>query len=218
VLDDAGTAARARRGPLWHSPFFWATLAGLITIPAIRPLLRHEPPPPPVLYALPPFSLVDTRGQPFGSAELEGQVWVVDFIFTRCASICPLLTRAMGNLDRRYRESGTDGVRLVSITVDPGFDTPAVLGEYASAHGIDLDRWTLLSGPEHAIRALITEGFRFSFEEPPRDEADVDLVDIAHTGKLVLVDRSGGVRGLYDIDESGLDELFHRSRRVLEDR
>ena len=213
------------RRSLLRSPFFWATLGGLIAIPAIRPLLRYEPAPPPMLYRVPPFSLVDARGEPFGSAQLEGQVYVVDFIFTRCRSICPLLTQAMSRLDQRYRESGTAGIRLVSVTVDPAYDTPQMLQEYGAAHGIEPDRWSLLTGPPEAIRSLLTEGFRLplgaepgqaapaSDSGPPPDEGD--LIDIAHTGKLVLVDRQGGVRGLYDIDDAGLDEIFHRSRHVL---
>lgn len=216
VVDDLEPAKVARR-PWLRSPYFWAAIAGLIAIPAIRPLLRYEPAPPPVLYRLPPFSLIDSAGRPFGSVELEGRVWVADFIFTRCGSICPLLTQAMSRLDRRYRENGVEGIHLVSVTVDPEFDTPDVLAGYGGAHGIDPGRWSLLTGPPEAIRSLITEGFRFAHEPAPGADpaAGGDLIEIAHTGKLVLVDRQGGVRGLYDIDESGLDELYHRSRHVL---
>jgi protein SCO1/2 len=216
-MDDA-TRASGRSWPrsLLRSPFFWAALGGLIAIPAMRPLLRYEPAPPPVLYRLPPFSLIDTRGEPFGSAQLEGQVYVADFIFTRCGSICPLLTRAMSRLDRRYRESGVEGVRLVSITVDPQFDTPQVLSEYGAAHGIDAARWSLLTGPPETIRSLITGGFLLAPGDATQGDAhDSELIDIAHTGKLVLVDQRGGVRGLYDIDEAGLDEVYHRSRHVV---
>ena len=215
VADDVEPSARPPRSWL-RSPYFWAAIAGLIAIPAMRPLLRYEPAPPPVLYRLPPFSLTDSAGRPLGSTELEGQVWVADFIFTRCGSICPLLTQAMSRLDRRYRENGIEGIHLVSISVDPEFDTPQVLAEYGAAHGIDPRRWSLLTGPTETIRVLITEGFRFAYDPDPSAPADgSDLIEIAHTGKLVLVDRHGGVRGLYDIDESGLDEIYHRSQHVL---
>lgn len=202
--------------PVWRNPYVLAVLAGLIIIPLMRPFLRFEPPPPPVIGQLPAFRLTDSLGQPFGSAELEGQVYVVDFIFTRCASICPLLTAAMSRLDRRYVDEGIEGIRLLSVTVDPDYDTPEVLRDYGDAHRIDPARWTLLTGPESEIRELVTGGFKTAIGEP-RASGD-NLIDIAHSGKFVLVDGRGGIRGYYDTDESGLDEIFHRSQHVLREQ
>ena len=218
---------QAQRGPraLLSSPWFWAALMGLIAIPAMRPFLRYEPAPPPVLYQLPAYRLVDSSGAPFGSAELAGQVYVADFIFTRCGSICPLLTRAMQSLDERYREAGVDGIRLVSISVDPQYDTPEILRQYEQAYGLDPGRFRLLTGPQSDIRSLITTGFRLDYDDgtdadmPAAESAESeDLIELAHTGKLFLVDQRGAVRGLYDIDEAGLDEVFHRSQHVLNER
>ena len=210
---------------LLQSPWLWAVVAGLIVIPAMRPFLRYEPAPPPVLYELPQFRLVDSSGAPFGSSELAGQVYVADFIFTRCGSICPLLTRAMRSLDERYREAGISGVRLVSISVDPNYDTPEVLRQYEQAYGLDPGRFRLLTGPEDDIRTLIMSGFRLDYDTgtdsavPASDGAESeDLIQLAHTGKLFLVDQRGAVRGLYDIDEAGLDEVFHRCQHVLHER
>jgi protein SCO1/2 len=108
---------------LWRNPWFWGIVAGLIAIPAMRPFLRFDPSPPPVIGELAQFSLIDTDGEPYGTSELEDQVWVANFIFTRCASICPMLTTAMSRLDERYVDEGVEGIHLVSITVDPDFDT-----------------------------------------------------------------------------------------------
>jgi len=204
-----------KKRSLLHSPYFWATLAGLIFIPLLRPLLRHVPNPPPVIGQVPAFSLTDTRGEPFGSSELEGQVYVANFIFTRCASICPLLTRSMGQLQERYDATGVDGIRLVSITVDPEYDTPDRLREYAAAHGADPRRWEFLTGPEPQIRELVERGFKTAMGVP---ESANGLIDVAHSGKFVLVDGDGGIRGYYGTDEMGLDEIYHRSRHVLEQR
>ena len=224
-MTDENARAVGRLRSLLRSPWFWATVMALITIPAMRPLLRYEPAPPPVLYQLPQFRLVDSSGAAYGSAELAGQVYVADFIFTRCGSICPLLTRAMQSLDERYREAGVDGVRLVSISVDPAYDTPEVLRTYEQAYGLDPARFRLLTGPEADIRALITSGFRLDYDDgtdsavPAADSAESeDLIELAHTGKLFLVDQRGAVRGLYSIDEEGLDEVFHRSQHVLNER
>jgi len=178
----------------------------------LRPLLRHEPDPPPVLGQLPEFRLTGSAGETFGSAELAGQVYVAGFFFTRCVSICPLLTAAMGRLQRRYDEAGVEGVRLVSITVDPEYDTPERLREYGEERGVDPRRWKLLTGDPEAIRRLILEGFRTPLGEP---QTNAGLMDIAHSGKLVLVDGRGAIRGYYDYDPTGLDEIFHRSRHLL---
>ena len=111
--------------PLWRNPYVLAVLAAMVIIPLMRPFLRFEPPPPAVIGQLPPFELTSAEGQPFGSADLEGQVWVVNFIFTRCTSICPLLTRSMAR--RPIRKvlfgsfgAGVEGARLeVSGSMKP---------------------------------------------------------------------------------------------------
>jgi protein SCO1/2 len=203
----------AERRTIWRSPFFWAAVAGLVLIPAMRPFLRFEPDPPPVLGQLPKFELVNSSGEPFGSSELEGRVWVANFIFTRCASICPLLTDAMSRLDRRFVDEGIDGIHLVSFTVDPEFDTPEVLRNYGELYGIESDRWSLVTGSPDAIRAIVEGGFKTAMGSP--DTGEGGLIDVAHTGKFVLVDGSGGIRGYYDTDAIGLDEIFHRSQHVL---
>ncbi len=175
-------------------------------------MLRRGPAPPPVLGQLPEFRLTEPRGEAFGTAELEGQVYVANFFFTRCVSICPLLTAAMGRLQQRYDEAGVEGIRLVSISVDPEYDSPERLREYGEKHGVDPRRWTLLTGEADEIQRLVGEGFRTPLGEP---ETSGGLMDIAHTGKLVLVDGRGAIRGYYDSDATGLDEIFHRSRHIL---
>lgn len=91
-----------------------------------------------MLTQVPNFSLTRESGETFSSAEsLRGHVWIANFIFTTCPSICPTLTSQMGNLERRTR--GSD-VRFVSFSVDPETDTPEVLSRYARAHDANLER------------------------------------------------------------------------------
>jgi protein SCO1/2 len=211
VERDGGTSR-----PFYASPYVWAFLAGIVLLTLMRPLLRYEPDPPPVLGQLPEFRLVDDRGRPFGSAELAGQVWVGNLFFTRCRSICPVLTAAMGRLQDRYDEYGIEGIRLVSISVDPLHDTPERLREYAGTWAVDERRWTLLTGEPERIERLAVEGFK-SFLGPAAADEQGGF-DIAHLGKLVLVDGQGRIRGYYDADPAGLDEVFHRSQHVLRER
>jgi protein SCO1/2 len=201
------------RVPLWRNPYVWAFLVGCATVTLMRPLLRHIPQPPPVLGQLPEFSLLDARGQTFGNADLRDQVWVASFFFTRCPSVCPLLMTRMRSLQERYREAGIDAIRLLSITVDPANDTPERLRTAEEGYGVDYPRWRLLTGAPERVRELCVSGFRVpGFEDAVRADGD-----IPHTTKVVLVDGSGHIRGYYDTDESGLDEVFYRSQHVLEE-
>jgi len=197
-----------------RNPFVWAFVVGCALVTAMRPLLRREPPPPPVLRQLPRFELVDTSGKPFGSDELRGHVYVANFFFTECTSLCPALMKGMARLQERYRDEKLDSIRLVSITADPEHDTPQRLQEAEKAYGVDPGRWVLLTGSRDRIHDLAVTGFQVALGEPDRTEAG--LLDIAHSGKVLLVDSAGGLRGRYDSDPMGLDETFWRSKRVLE--
>lgn len=194
-----------------RNPFFWAALAGVVTIPLIRPLLRHVPDPPPVLFQLPRYVLTDQDGRRFGSDDLRGKVYLVSFFFTTCPSICPRLMNALLSLQRRYERYDVD-VQLVSITVDPETDRPAQLRHYADRLGADPARWRLLTGTPEQVRQLVVEAFKSHVGEKRPDERGV--MDIAHTGEIGLVDQTGGFRGFYRTDAEGLDELFHRSIHV----
>lgn len=190
------------RGSILRSPWIWAFLAGVVLLTAIRPLLRRDPPPPPVLGRVPPFTLIDSAGATFGSETLGGVAYVVNFFSTRCTSDCPAAMRAMKRLQDVCDESGIRGIRLLSITVDPGFDTPERLRAYGASLGVNPDRWKLLTGDDGTIRRLAVEGF-----EVP---AGAD-----HTRTLILVDPSGRRRGAYGPDDLGLEEIYGRARQVL---
>lgn len=196
-----------------RNPLVWTVVIGCVMMTLLRPLMRHIPDPPPVLGQLPAFSLLTTEGQPFGSEELSGQVYVASFFFTRCTTICPFLTQAMSELDARYRREGVEGIHLVGISVDPEHDTTEVLQEYAQLWEIDPQRWTLLTGDLEAIQRLVVDGFMTAMDRQP--QAENRPLEIAHSGKLVIVDQRGAIRGYYDYDEMGLDEVFHRSQHVL---
>jgi protein SCO1/2 len=199
--------------PFYRNPFVIAFLAGIVTLTLIRPLLRREPEPPPVLSQLPAFTLTDEQGRSYGSDELRGTVYIASFFFTRCPSICPALMHDVARLQEGFASRGIEGIRLVSITVDPENDTPTVLKDYSQALHADPARWTFLTGPPERVRDLVVAGFK-----TPMDRADTgpgSAMDIAHTGKIVLVDGSGRIRGYYGTDAMGLDEVFNRAQHVL---
>ncbi len=142
------------------------------------------------LGTLPTFELVNQDGQPFGSAQLAGKIWIADFIFTTCPGPCPIISTRMSELQRPLEK--TD-VHLVSFTVDPEKDTPEVLRTYAEKLHARPQRWDFLTGPRDAIYALARDGFKLSVLDGT-EETGVPV----HDTRFVLVDRHGVIRGYYD--------------------
>jgi protein SCO1/2 len=143
----------------------------------------------------PEFELVDQLGRPFASTALAGQVWVADFIFTRCAGPCPLMTRRMAALVDTL--GARSPVQFVSFTVDPDHDTPGVLREYARGFGADPDRWRFLTGLRKDLHAVSVGGFHLAMGEAEVDST-TELINVAHSTRFILVDQRGEVRGYYD--------------------
>jgi protein SCO1/2 len=173
---------------------FGVTLAGALALTA-RSMRRH--PPLPVLGHVPSFHLIDERATPFGTESMLGHVSVVDFIFTRCTSSCPRLTARMAELQQRFGHAGAD-VRLVSFSVDPENDTPAVLAAYAAKAGADAARWTFVTGPVDDIARAVVLGFKVSAAKVASGAGDDD---VTHGDWLVLVDRKGDLRGYYPTEQ-----------------
>jgi protein SCO1 len=109
--------------------------------------------------AVPDFALYDQAGRVVQSGRFRGKQIMLNFIFTRCpdAKMCPASTIKMMTTQRLAREAGIANLELVSITLDPAFDTPGVLREYADIRGIDTKNFSFLTGPETAIRDLLTQ-------------------------------------------------------------
>src|SRR5579863_7963204 len=95
VIAAIGAAAQARAARLVGSPWFWAIAIGLVFLfPIVRGVGMRLPEPPAMKILLPAFELTNERGQRFGSADLKGHIWVADFVFTSCPTVCPKLTRS----------------------------------------------------------------------------------------------------------------------------
>jgi protein SCO1 len=189
-----------------------AALAGLVgAAAAVRHRLSASPPLP-VLAALPPFTLVESRGLPLDAARLAGRPYVAAFIFTRCAGICPAMTARLA----RLRPEIPAAVRFVSFTVDPVRDTPEALRAYALAHGAG-DDWLFVTGTRQALHGLATAGFKLAAAEVPPGEQGSGDGPFLHSSKFVLVDGSGRVRGYYDsADEAAVEGLRRDARALLD--
>lgn len=139
---------------------------------------------------VPPFQLVNQDGQRFGSAELDGKIWIADFIFTSCPGPCPMISSRMSELQKPL---GKTDVHLISFTVDPEKDTPEVLRGYAEKLRAQPQRWDFLTGQKAAIYSLSKDGFKLGLSDGS-EEAGVPI----HSTRMVLVDRHRKIRGYYD--------------------
>jgi protein SCO1 len=188
-------------------PAFWVVAISLVfLLPLGRALARSVPQPPALKLPLPAFQLVDQHGQPYGSEQLRGRIWVADFVFTSCPTVCPKLTKRMAQIQHRARNLG-DAFHLVTFTVDPENDTPARLADYAAAYHATPSRWTFLTGPLRDVEPTVVKGFKMAMgkDEIP---AGSGLFAIFHGEKLVLVDPEGFIRGYYDADDEGTDDML----------
>jgi protein SCO1/2 len=139
----------------------------------------------PIIGQVPDFEMVSQDGKPFHSKSLAGHVWVADFIFTNCPGPCLRMSSKMHKV-----QSATEGepeIRLLSFTIDPARDTPAVLAAFATRYQADPKRWTFLTGQQAALQILSRDTFKLG---------DVDGT-MNHSTRFVLVDKRGRVRGIY---------------------
>lgn len=145
-----------------------------------------------VYHQIPDFTLINQDGDTVTREDMLGKIYVADFFFTRCPTICPAMQFSMLRLQNRFVDY--NDFALVSHSVDPLFDTPEVLNTYAEELGADLSNWTFLTGEKDSIYKLAYEGYFVNAMED--DGAPGGFL---HSEYLVLVDKEGRIR-------SGLDD------------
>jgi protein SCO1/2 len=183
--------------PLWV--LFALLVVGLPTIKLMWP----EREPPEVYAQIPSFSHVDQEGAEITREDLLGTVWITDFIFTRCPNICPTLSARMQALQPKVLS--TPGIGLLSVSVDPEYDTPEVLTAYAERMGAERSVWRWVTGDKDRIHATV-EGFQQALDV--RKTPDNPVPDITHSTRLILVDSRGVLRGFYETDPENMSALW----------
>lgn len=138
----------------------------------------------------PSFTFTDQNARPFNSDSLEGKIYVVDFFFTSCPSICPIMTANMMKLRDRFGHY--QDFELVSITVDPNRDTPEVLKEYVQHRRIDDSRWHFLTGQRDSLYSAAYKYLSSAMED------SLAPGGFLHTEYFVLVDKEGFLRSRAD--------------------
>jgi protein SCO1/2 len=165
---------------------------------------------------VPAFALTDQDGKPFTEDALRGHVTIVDFIFTRCDTVCPASSLKM----HRIQEETSDqpDLKLVSFSVDPEYDTAPVLAAYATRYEADPTRWRFVTGPIDKVRKVVTDAMMISMDKDGRTQAN-GAPNIVHEPHFLLIDTDLHIRGLYDSTEPvRLDTLVRDARDLARAR
>jgi protein SCO1/2 len=155
---------------------------------------------------LPDFVLYDQTGKVVSPARFRGKQVMLNFIFTRCAvaTMCPLSTANMMTTQRKAREAGIDNIEFISITLDPEYDTPGVLLTYAKQRAIDTTNFSFLTGPENAIKDLLTQlGVIAEFKGSI----------LTHTLSTLLIDEQGKIIWRADGSRWSPDEFVAKMKK-----
>ena len=156
---------------------------------------------------IPRFELTAQDGKSFDSHALAGKIWVADFIYTTCPGPCPRMTSQMREVQDAV--STLPDVRLVSFSIDPANDTPAVLAAYAKQHGASPEMWYFLTGQVATLQTLDRDAFKLG---------NIDGT-LQHSTRFVLVDRHGRVRAYYDTsDAASISKLIADVRALARER
>lgn len=139
----------------------------------------------------PEFSLINQYGTQFDSSRLAGQIYVVEFFFTTCPSICPIMTQNLLKVQTAFADESR--VSLISVTINPTYDTSEVLSEYAQKYGITHPNWFLLTGAQDDIYDMANKGFNLYVGPGAAIDGGFE-----HSGFFALVDEQGMIRSRYD--------------------
>lgn len=137
------------------------------------------------------FELTNQDGKMITKRDFEGKIYVADFFFTRCQTICPIMAMNMKDLQEHYRND--DDLKFLSHSVTPVMDSVPVLKAYAEKNGAIEGKWEITTGKKKHIYELARKSYFAVL-----DEGDGGDQDFIHTEQFVLVDRSGRIRGFYD--------------------
>jgi len=161
---------------------------------------------------IPDFTFTDQYGRSVGKEKMMGKITVVDFFFTSCPSICPVMSTEMERVQDVFRNE--DRVQIYSISIDPEYDNQEVLFDYANEHSANKDKWFFLNGPMEETYNLARCGFIL-----PTISGGAVPEDFVHSDKFALIDELGRIRGYYSgTQREGVDQLILETKILLHDK
>ena len=150
------------------------------------------------------FELINQNGDTITNKDYENKIYVVDFFFTRCGSICPIMTNNMKKIQDKFLEN--DNLMLLSISVTPNIDNVETLKKYAKSKGVINSKWNIATGNKKHIYELARKSYFAVLKK-----GDGGLQDFIHTPNFILIDKKKQIRGIYD----GTDDI--EIKRVIND-
>ena len=138
-----------------------------------------------------PFSMTNQNGETVTEKDYDGKIYIADFFFTTCPTICPKMTANMGVLQSEFIKDPQ--IKLLSFSVTPQIDSVAQLKSYAVEKGVDDSKWNLVTGNKNDIYTLARKSYL-----AVKDDGEGGLYDMIHTENFILVDPEKRIRGFYD--------------------
>jgi len=154
-----------------------------------------------------PFSLVNQNGERITQDDYRNTIYIADFFFTTCPTICPIMTKNMADIQNRI---GDDDVKLLSHSVTPEIDSVAQLKKYALEKGVDDSKWNLVTGDKKQIYDLARKSYL-----AVKNDGDAGPFDMIHTENFILVDKEKRIRGFYDGTKSEEIDRLMENLEVL---
>ncbi|MDQ0271999.1 SCO family protein [Cytobacillus purgationiresistens] len=164
----------------------------------------------PLNYDIGDFTFTDQNNEPLSLKDLEGKVWLADFIFTSCEDVCMPMTANMNRLQAMAKEEGIENIEFVSFSVDPTVDTPEVLLEYGEQYNADFSNWHFLTGYDQAeIEKFAADSFKALVKKPQSGD------QVIHGTKYYLVDKEGTVMKDYDgVSEVPFEQIIEDMKKL----
>lgn len=138
------------------------------------------------------FEATTQAKESFSMESMEGKVWIADFVFTSCNTVCPPMTRNMAQLQKKMEEEGVD-VEFVSFSIDPTVDDPKKLKSFGKEQGVDFSNWTFVTGyNQQTIESFAKDSFHIIVDKPEGQD------QVTHGTQFFLVDEKGTIKKYYD--------------------
>ena len=141
---------------------------------------------------VPNFSFKNQDGKTITNKDYEGKVYVIEFFFTTCPTICPRMNANLIQIQNTFK--GFENFGVASFTINPDYDTPEILKAYADQYGVTNPNWYLMTGDKEAIYKLANEGFNLYTAQEEEDAVG----GFEHSGNFALIDKNGFIRSRKD--------------------
>lgn len=161
------------------------------------------------------FSFKNQNGDTITQADVDGKIYVAEYFFTTCGSICPIMNKQMQRVQKAYMRE--QDLKILSFTVDPDVDTVEQMKRYAVEHEANDEQWHFLTGSKEELYSLARKSF-FVLKPAEAENLGDAGSDFIHTNNFVLVDRQRRIRGYYDgTSTAGVDSLIYDINRLLKE-